>query len=248
MSRKSLRRQVAKAFLLTKPVNFRIFYDEDHVAFFPKLGLCFNRIKKSGNTSIAARLFELENGVVARSDFKRHMRNPVNVTLAESSHYDQLFCFAISRNPYTRALSSYLDKVGRGSLKRFSLPGFGMNNREGFRLFLEALEDEILSHNRHFWPQSNLLFQPIEKYGHIGKIENIAAEMHAVFEKCGLDTNWAQAFAKPHSVEAGTGKITSAREKLSAFYDDHNIRLVQQIYSDDFENFRYSLDFGLALH
>ncbi|MGR6468284.1 sulfotransferase family 2 domain-containing protein [Rhizobium sp. PAMB 3182] len=243
MSRRSIRLQFAKALLLSKPLNFRIFYDEDHVAFFPKLGLCFNRIKKSGNTSIAARLLELENGVTASPDFKQQIRNPMNVSLIEASRYDNLFSFAISRNPYTRALSCYLDKVGRGRHERYRLPGFGMNNREGFTLFLEALQSDVLAHNRHFWPQYNLLFQPIEKYGHIGKIENIVEEMHVLFRKCGLNTDWAQSFAKPHSVEAGTTKITSARDRLETFYDSHNIQLVQDIYSDDFVNFRYSMNF-----
>lgn len=117
--------------------------------------------------------------------------------------------------------------------------GFGNSTPEGFHAFLSFLDKGGLHRDRHFWPQSDLLYQPVENYSRVARLENLVADMRIILTETGQDPALAELLARPHKVEAGTTKITSATSKLGSFYKPSSTALVRKLYAADFEKFDY---------
>jgi hypothetical protein len=133
------------------------------------------------------------------------------------------------RNPYTRALSAYLDKVASGDIAQYrELKG---RRPASFEEFLSVVAAAGVSLDPHFARQSVNLDLPNVKYDAIFYLENIAclqASLRRLFGDFAIET-----FA-PHS--------RSAHQKVQDFYTPRAAELVQDIYADDFARFGYSRD------
>lgn len=234
-----------KAFALrNSPYDIRILFRGSHVAIYPELNICFNRIKKSGNTTVSAFLNDLANGFHTNSmnGFKDELLKPRDMTIEQLSTLSTYYSFVVVRNPYSRILSAFLDKVaGAKSDKYAYCAGFGQSDADGFSAFVRFLSGGGVRRDRHFWPQSDLLFQPVSHFNSIAKLENLVEDMRAVLVSTGHDPAHADKLAQPHSVEAGTAKITGAGSKLAHYFTDRSVELVSQIYAADFRQFGYSV-------
>lgn len=222
--------------------NFDILFHGNHVAVFPKLKICFNRVKKSGNTTISAFLTDISGDSETESadEFKRALLKPRAMPVKELQRLPSYYSFVVVRDPYSRALSAFLQKVAHGqSLKYAYCAGFGNSTPEGFHAFLTFLVMGGLYRDRHFWPQSDLLYQPIKNYSRVARLENLVTDMRIILTETGQDPALAELLASPHKVEAGTTKITSATSKLGAFYNARSSALVHELYLKDFEMFGY---------
>ncbi len=142
--------------------------------------------------------------------------------------------FTMVRNPYTRVLSAYLDKVstGKGAYagshfrKRFQVKG----RIPSFSEYLELIaseEPELL--DQHFAPQVYTTFYPFIRYDFIGHME----EMENVFEWM---ENWgvAREDFRPHATNAG--------KLVQQHYTSEDYDRVQSYFAADFEAFGYSDD------
>lgn len=134
------------------------------------------------------------------------------------------------RNPFTRALSGFLDKVKDPNTPL--LPDFGYRRLDDFDEFLRVLaSSDPRQLNSHFRPQHINLDLPRIRYDAIFFLENIAAlpkYLSAICPGFELDT-----FA-PHSRGAAT--------KLRRHYSDRSADLVRKIFAEDFKLFGYSRD------
>ena len=222
--------------------NFRNFHHEDNIAIYPELRLVYNRIKKSGNSSIVAFLADiLQEEYFNISALKASLENPVTIDAKTAHEMNNFFSFTIVRNPYTRILSAFRDKVGRGTeTSNRIIPGFSDDSPQGFNNFLRFCSDGGVYMDRHWWPQLNLLYKSADSFSHIGKIEKIEEDMAVVLTECGLDPVLSKKIRAPHS---RTTHNTSASEMKRHFYTKENIELVKRIYSLDFDTFQYSRDF-----
>lgn len=222
--------------------NTRVLLRGSHVAVYPNLNICFNRIKKSGNTTVSAFLNDLSGGFqkASESGFKERLLTPREMTIEQLASLHCYYSFVVVRDPYSRTLSAFLDKVASGRSEKFAFcGGFGQNNAEGFSAYLDFLSGGGWRWDRHFWPQRDLLFQPVSHFNAIAKLESLVEDMREILAATGQFPTHADRLIKPHSVEAGTKKITDATKRLGHYYTDHSIALVSRIYASDFKLFGY---------
>jgi len=134
------------------------------------------------------------------------------------------------RNPYTCALSGYLDMVRGDNAVQY--PELRKGRPASFIAHLEALSlmrPEMM--NSHFRPQHINLDVPNIAYDATYFLENIAALPRVLRSQLGGFE--LQTFA-PHARGAGA--------EMESQYSARAVDLVQRIYGPDFELFGYSRD------
>jgi hypothetical protein len=142
----------------------------------------------------------------------------------------QRYLITCVRNPFTRALSGFLDKVKAPDTPL--LPEFGYRRLSDFEEYLQALADcDQRLMNPHFRPQHINLDSPRVTYDAVFFLENLPAlsrylaEIYPAFE--------LQNFV-PHSRGAGS--------KLREHYSERAADMVRTLFAKDFELFGYSRD------
>ena len=134
------------------------------------------------------------------------------------------------RNPFTRILSAYLDKVRPRDPRYF--PELRSREVDSFEDFLLAVADYKPGRlNFHFRPQHMNLDFPRLKYSAIFFLENTAAMsriLGALSQDLSLQKN------APHS--------RRARSRLQEHYTGTAVDRVRKLYSDDFSLFGYGTD------
>ena len=236
-------------------VSFRNLNNADTVAAFPDLGLVFNRVKKAGNTTVLSFLWSISasssmGGASSTRDIKKSVLTPMRASYHQAESMRNYTRVAVVRNPYDRVLSAFLNKVAPGDLYEESrkrhfkvVPGWGMESPEGFTRFVDFLGAGGLYHNRHWWPQRDLLILPPDKFDVIGKLETLPDDMARVLQLIGRDPLLARSLAKPHPLEASQPyKITGATKKRAEFYSPEVASVVRNLYASDFEAFGYPED------
>ena len=217
--------------------NFR---KRDSVAIYPGLGLLYNRLKKSGNTTITSFLAEIEGGqIYTCNEAKRKYQRPDFFSFSQARTIKHLRLITFVRNPYTRVLSAFRDKIGRGTKSAYrDFPGFGRDNPDGFSDFVYFLETGGLYKDRHWWPQSDLLIAPLYSFFLVGRLENLSTEMSELFARIGIGSEATQKLDIPHVSSSHT---TGSAEVQLQYYDDGLRSKVASLYRRDFEQFRYEL-------
>lgn len=203
------------------------------VVVYPESGLIYNRIKKSGNTSIR---FFLNEALGTDGSGSLHPHCPMDLPAATIRELDSFYLFTIFRNPYARCLSGFLDKMN-GTRERYAKhPGFGDVSIRAFDNFVGYLESGGLYANRHWWPQVDLLFRPPRYFDHIGQLENLEEEMQYIFQNKGIPLPDSLNFNAPHPREQKKPeKVTQASRKMQQYYTDDLYRRVYALYRGDFE-------------
>ena len=172
------------------------------------------------------------------------------------------FCFV--RNPFSRILSCYVDKLFTkfppmyAEHLRVQRPShaddinavdflrllvndpsrakeMGPASGLSFLEFLRILGDpEIIASNTHWRPQSELLSVGHIKYDFIGKLERFSEDWEVVCRAIGVKPEPTK--RQPHAV--------GASRLIETFYGNDEIAEVISLYRMDFENFEYqkSLD------
>lgn len=203
-----------------------------------QLGVFYNRIPKAGNSTVVGNLYMLKNNKEITPTIeniryaKKSFLIPSQLKYNEVSCFSDLFKFTFVRNPYSRVLSAYLDKVHNKNKKKF--------NSVTFLDFLLYLEQEGLYSNQHWVPQKSLLLIPMKEFDLIGKIENFNNDFELIINEIYRknpsyclynDNNMNKIKFAPHS--------TNACEKLKQYYDEKTFDVVSRLYKDDFEAFGY---------
>lgn len=239
---REMKRGLARVTLAGRGIRYRNFFQEDNVAIFPELGVIFNRIKKSGNTSVCAFLNDVAGGPGFRTaDEMKDARRFDSARLADIARLGTYKSLIVVRDPYTRILSGFLQKIVLANDERFRrFPGFGEQTDTAFVAFLRYLEENDYGGNRHFWPQVRLLYQPPDAYTFTAKLETLTGDMADFLSAIGRDPAMAKALEKPHPLEARqAGKITSAGKNRHLITDEAR-ELVRRLYREDFETFEYT--------
>jgi len=152
---------------------------------------------------------------------------------------DDLEAFSVVRNPFTRILASYLDKVGSDKFvwdpfcKRFALRGV-LAQTVGFNLFLKLIcseIDELL--DPHFRTQTCNLWHSAVGLDFIGSVEDMAPT-----------DDWlaSRGIASARHIKPESGAL----DLLDQYYGPEEVGLVLSKFHDDFAQFGYSTDLNEA--
>lgn len=152
--------------------------------------------------------------------------------------------FTFSRNPYSRILSGYLDKIVTNQWERDRhLPnlGFALDYQPTFLEFLQKVAG-IRDYMRdiHYMTQARLSGQLAGlRLDFIGRFENFSTDFAKLKSSLYDDQtmNDYSNFGKHHASDASN--------KLELYYGTQEIMLVRDIYAADFIAFGYSLELEL---
>ncbi|WP_172327399.1 sulfotransferase family 2 domain-containing protein [Mangrovicoccus sp. HB161399] len=148
--------------------------------------------------------------------------------------------FSFTRNPFTRVLSGYLDKLVASSWERSRhLPRLGLppDAMPDFPAFLRALASRPESaRDIHFADQSRLLMLGDVAYDFLGAFETFGGDF--------AEAKRRYYGGAEEAAEAGPGRhhATGAGGKLAGHYGPAEIALVRKLYARDFELLGYSTE------
>ncbi|MBD8876654.1 sulfotransferase family protein [Roseibium polysiphoniae] len=164
--------------------------------------------------------------------------------------------FAFVRDPYSRALSAYLDKFARGkelnvmrNLRKelAEIRQISVEDEEGlltdvsFSEFCQALAlkkesfpKNLFAFDQHWRPQAAHLCCSIIKYDFIGKIENFEEDIAYVLSKI-FPTN----ITRDIVIEENSPHKTSSSQRVGDYYTTQERHIIEAIYAEDFELFDY---------
>nr|WP_321509799.1 sulfotransferase family 2 domain-containing protein [uncultured Hyphomonas sp.] len=166
--------------------------------------------------------------------------------------------FAMVRDPYSRVLSAYLNKVesrlppkpeGEGDhfdkivrdidVFRRNVLGEGAYPGINLEVFLRWLDHGAswFTKDEHWAPQHILLRQPEMKFDFIGKLENLEQDSARILDSMDCD----QRFPSQKDVNFAP---TGAQSKTDKYFNTVTRRLVERIYAEDFQYFDYAYDSG----
>jgi hypothetical protein len=157
--------------------------------------------------------------------------------------YGDYFRFAFVRNPFSRLLSCYLDRiVGRkGTRPRRQLNRFLGTSAEddiSFQTFIEAIcSQESRDMNDHWRDQYTTLQCGDISLDFIGKVERLGADLAIISERVteeGEDPLSADVNKSPQK--------TSAGERVKQYYDEKVADFVRQRFEKDFTVYGYSME------
>jgi hypothetical protein len=193
-------------------------------------GFFYNRIPKAANSTIVENLAILSFGKnIPSKDAKKQFRTPSQLSAQEVAQIAHIFRFAVVRNPFTRTLSAYLDKVERRAKRN--------HQASSFKDFLYGLAEQSLYRNAHWAPQSSLLLLPHAHFDFFGKVENLEYDLAFIKEKI---SGGCRNITPPKHFEANA---TGATKKLSQYYDHESVEIVRSLFRLDFDLFNYSPEF-----
>lgn len=238
--------------------------NSDHVMLYPQASCAYNRIKKSANSSTLMFIADTlkANGLTSKmsidpNDYSHYKNKSIQSGVSlnkiwrpqDLKRLQEYFWFTVVRNPYSRLLSAYLyvqkgQEKERGLSQVIDYPGLAKLNPSGFKEFINFLKhDDGIYKNKHWWPQTDLLFMPVNRFDFIAKTESLEQDLEYVFQQLGLSKNHNLSLSKPHAAETSVDwKVTNANNKLLEFYDNKTTEIVYELYQSDFINFKYASD------
>lgn len=196
---------------------------------------------------------ELEDPNFERKDFEDlHIReySPL-IKLQQLANFesyfkrDDFYIFCFVRNPYTRLLSCYLDKIYKPThFKKAVLKGMGLDENDinhpvSFEEFIEVIEQQTpIEMNNHWRPQAHLICLNTIEYNKIGRLENFSDDFSLIGKQLSPD------FSKFYAPEVR--HQTDANSLLKKYYNDDLYARVYEIYKVDFLSFSYDRDYNLS--
>ena len=209
-------------------------------AYSPMEPFFYNRIPKAANTTITKVLFEkttFRPRFARRSDPKYQFLRPLFLSGKDVTRLErEAFKFTFTRNPYSRVLSAYLDKVGRRRHQglRFLAWAEQHDQPESFLGFCRYLDAGGLFLDMHWAPQVEILCLPLERFDFIGRVETIESDLIYV-----LDKLFSESPIEPATGTLRAGTHTRASQKISEVYGKEEYTIISRLYDSDFEKLGY---------
>lgn len=194
------------------------------------------RIAKAANTTIIASLINHEKGIKydrieLKSIKKNNFLNPSKLNSEQIQNIDKFFKFIFVRNPYSRFLSCYINKIRdkNSSSKKRIILGVKGNENISVDTFLSYLENGGLYSNPHWAPQTYLMYFEKNKMDFIGKVESIEQDFKVISSKI---------YGKPVeliTINDHSTRYEAQKTQLTEIQKDR----IYKLYQEDFIQFGY---------
>ncbi len=208
-------------------------------------GFAYFRVPKAANSSVLMSLCEamgyVDTGSKPEIDEikRRGFYKPYELSMADVRALEsEYFLFAFVRNPFSRVVSAYLDKVASGHEPRIrekveSYLERARGSEISFPEFLDFLSaNNNIKSDAHWMPQETLLTLPIDKFSYIGNIETFGDDMATIMKRIFGGGNTE--LCAPHG--------TSASKKVHDFVGEAEKKKIVSLYARDFELLGYPKD------
>jgi hypothetical protein len=211
-------------------------------------------VDKVANSSIKNSLFEIEYAPVGKKALTLYdercspLLSPYQLPptlLREVLNSGNYFRFAFVRNPYSRLLSCYLDRILTASSKpRRQLNALLKRHGEvpdnvSFEQFIRAICQQASNlQNSHWRVQTDDILYGLVDFDFIGKFENLWPDMAVVSSRIWGDL-------RPEMANKDVNKsprATNAAGKMRDYYTAELAGLVAERFASDFEAFGYEKD------
>ena len=210
------------------------------ILWTPHMPVIYVNNPKSGCSTIKHSLKAAEAREYEKSgkDFKRskspHAEDDCLTRIGlRISKCSRRFIISCVRNPYTRALSCFLDKIERKVPRTpralRDLRNRGVESFEQYLFELSRLNPRDL--DPHFRPQHINLNFPNISYDRVFFLENTNPLNRFLVQ---LSPGFQLETFAPHS--------RSSNSRIRSYYTDRSAELVRSIYANDFLSFGYSID------
>ena len=199
----------------------------------PSLRVLFNGIGKAGHSSVVANLAKAQYGEEISISLAKSQgfSRPSALSAGEVEALAGYFKFTLVRNPYTRTLSAYLDKVAREKVVPERLRCRYKGHPPSFLDFCLYLKDGGLHDSVHWGPQLQMLVLPLEQFDHVMKLERFDEDFEVVLEKLGLSEGFS-------AVRHDRHKTDSDRNR-DRYYCDRSCAIVAELFEEDFRLLGY---------
>lgn len=158
---------------------------------------------------------------------------------------DDFFIFCFVRNPYTRLLSCFLDKIknpiGDSVYKRIVLKSMGRDENNttydiSFEEFISVVEAQApLDMDYHWRQQAYITCQESIEYDYIGHLESFTDDFFSIGGRLSSDFGQYYNLAIQHK--------SGANDLMAQYYTDELYERVYEIYEVDFVTFSYNQKF-----
>jgi hypothetical protein len=213
-----------------------LFTADTRGAYSPSDNFFFNRIPKTGNSTVMATLaaYSSYRRSGGRQRAKSRFLRPAWMSAKQVAALDEGFRFTFVRDPYRRALSAFADKVlGKRKQARPFYHWLGRFDDPEFIDFLRFLGDGGSHTDAHWAPQADLMLLPVESFDFIGRLERLDADLAHVVDRI---------FAPQSPFEMRrAGPRTDSHLRFVGAYSPEGLALVNRIYAADFELFGYRM-------
>ncbi len=227
------------AFYKAYPIKLNRIIIENGLAISTTQRYVYARMRKSANSTVISSLYNAENNnkVTRLGDIQiikdNYFTKPGELSKFDLKNLDSYFKFTIVRNPYSRILSAYLDKIeNRDRPKRKIVTKF-LNKQQHDEItlseFLDFLENGGLRKNAHWAPQADFLVFPVDQYDYIGKLENLQQDLTKILAII-YKKNCPIISVNEHKTDSN-----NQTKKLSL----SDKRRIYNLYMGDFKNFNY---------
>ena len=163
------------------------------------------------------------------------LRNTTEIDLEDMEpelykpEYDTFFRFTIVRNPWSRLLSAWKDKVQQQwsdkypeEFRHWRIPCFKKYKDKDFNFFVKDIDPNF---NSHTMPLCNLL--DFGNVDFIGRFENLQEDFNTICDKIGIARQQL-----PH-------KNKTKHKHYTEYYDDETRSIVAEKFAKDIEYFGY---------
>ena len=228
-----------------------------HVIYSKDLDITFLIAPKAGYHTMMHLILSIEKRqIINTSDYKEENRDYLtllNERVRESRgntirNISKKSLISVVRNPYTRCVSSFSDKLNRLPDRKFRKAAMQSEfTQDVFDSSVSFLNKDIA--DDHWRPISDQLSDFFEDYLYVQKINPLKIHKINFFYLEDMDRlyNFLLFRAQDHDVKEiieshkGTRKNrTGSADKYKNFINDINSHLIYQYYKNDFLNFGYS--------
>lgn len=217
--------------------NTKLNIIEPRLGINTKLGYVYIRVPKAANSAVVSTLYLYEHGCEPSvpMDAKKSFESIYDLSFEDSTKIKTYYKFIFVRNPYTRILSAYLNKVvshkdhkyreliwSRLKLKGRQTPSFSQ--------FCDYLNQGGLCENGHWIPQVSYArpFGGVSKLDFIGKSEDLEDGVKTILNKI-FPSQTFQGLSSHKGPQS-----TNANSVIYKYLNDATTQIINDLYHEDF--------------